>query len=453
MTARTSVLRQTHVVELRSIFSPLVLVVFLYTPLLLLYVLSSESIFTTELDSRKALSWTGFAYFALALLLFAAGAAAGGAPPRKTLQAHVARTNHDPSPAQRRSLAVLLETALIVSIAAYVLWFGLGFIRAGGVLQFFDLWRQNPLFIKTDTLATVPGATTLAQLAVAAIPLTIAFKLYARGSVIRVLVGLAMALTVARAFLFSERLALLELLIPVAFLVLAPRKVTMPRVVVYALVFLAATMTFFAATELRRSFAYTHDFSAERAATRFAGYYLTSVNNGMAVVDHYAGSTPLYSSGSFLWRFPVVGDLRVEHVPGLGTVSFRYEDAFGVDPEPFWRSAFAEQGLDYEFNVVTAPAYLAEDFGWAGLLAVFVIGLVSGALYRRSATSAFHRAFYAVWLVGLFEFMRILYFSNTRVFPAYLLFAAAYVVLRNRAPQRVPLVHPRTPSSVARSTS
>ena len=71
-----------------------------------------------------------------------------------------------------------------------------------------------------------------------------------------------------------------------------------------------------------------------------------------------------------------------------------------------------------------------------------MLGVVSGALYRRSETSAFHRALYAVWLVGLFEFMRILYFTNTRVFPAYLVFAAAYLVLRRRARARIPIARP-----------
>ena len=41
--AATSRVRGAHVIELRSIFSPLTLVVFLYMPLLLLYAVSSES--------------------------------------------------------------------------------------------------------------------------------------------------------------------------------------------------------------------------------------------------------------------------------------------------------------------------------------------------------------------------------------------------------------------------
>ena len=322
----------------------------------------------------------------------------------------------------------------MVSIAAYVLWFARGILRAGGITTLFETWRRDPEHVKGELLATLPGVTTLTQLAVAAIPLAIAFKLVRPGSAIRVLVVVVFALAVVRTALFSERLALIELLLPLAFLIAAPRKVTVPRIALYALAFLLAAITFFAATELRRSYAYTSDFSASRATTRFFGYYLTSVNNGMAVVDEYPARTPFYWSGEFLWRLPVVGDLRVEHLPGIGTVNLRYADAFGIDPESFWFQASAAQGLDYEFNVFTAPGYLAADFGWAALVAIFVLGLISGRLYARTAESAFHRALYGVWLVGLFEFMRILYFTNTRIFPAYLVFLAAYLVLRRRAP-------------------
>jgi oligosaccharide repeat unit polymerase len=424
-----------RIIRVGSVFSPLALVVFLYTPLLLLYAVSSESVFAADFGSRKTLSWTGFTFFALALLCFAAGAKAGGdGVKRKQLAGRGHEGEWKLKQAHYRSLAVLVEAALVLSIAAYVIWFTAGVVRAGGITQFFEIWRSNPLRIKTEIMATVPGVTTLTQLAVAAIPLAIVFDRFRRGSVIRVLVVVVFLFATARAVFVNERLALLELLIPIAFLVLASRKVTVTRVVVYALAFVAAAITFFAVTELRRTYAYTHDFSTSRVTTRFFGYYLTSVNNGIAVIDEYPAETPFYSSGEILWRFPAVGDLRVEHLPVVGTVSFRYVDAFGVDPETFWPGAFFAQGLDYEFNVFTAPGYLAADFGWAALLAVFLLGLFSGRLYARSEDSRFHRALYAVWLVGLFEFMRILYFTNTRVFPAYLVFAAAYLVLRRAAP-------------------
>jgi oligosaccharide repeat unit polymerase len=441
-----------HVIQLRSIFSPLTLALVLYAPLLLLYAASGSDIFADEFGARKTLSWTGFAYFALALVCFMAAAKVGQdtAPPSKLQRQS---TRYELTPATRRSLAVLLEVALVLSVVAYVTWFTRGIVRAGGITELFDIWRSNPHRVKEEILTTLPGVTTLTQLAVAAIPLAIAFKLVRRGSVIRALVVLVFVLATLRAVLYNERLALIELVVPVVFLIAAPRRVTLPRVVVYALVFVIAAVTFFGVTELRRTYAYTDDVTASRATTRFFGYYLTSLNNGMAVVDEYPAQTPFYSSGQFFWQFPGVGDLRAEHFPGVGTLSFRYADAFDVDPESFWPQAFVDQGLDYEFNVFTGPGYLAADFGWAALIVVFVLGVVSGRLYRGSETSPLHRALYAVWLVGLLEFMRILYFTDTRMFPAYLVFLGAYLVLRDA--QRTPGAvrsPPRSTTAVAQSS-
>jgi oligosaccharide repeat unit polymerase len=437
MSRVTCYLGGPRVIRLDSVFSPLKLVVFLYVPLLLLYVLSSRSVFALDFNSRKTLSWTGFAFFALAIVCFAAGAKAGGnrvPRPGRSRAENAAFEPHELPAATRRSLAVLLEAALSITVGAYLLWFGLGVVRAGGIGSFLSTWRTNPHYVKEVTLATLPGVTTLTQLAVAGIPLAIAFGFVRRGSVVRTLVVLVAVLAVLRTLFFSERLAFIELVVPIAFLVLSPRRVTVPRVVIYAVSFVLAAMVFFSITELRRTYVYTHNFSAQRSATRFFGYYLTSVNNGMAVIDDYPASTPFASTGEFLWRFPALKNLRVDDFAGVGTVSLHYPDLFGVDPDTFWPQAFSDQDLSYEFNVFTAPGFLAADFGWAALIALFVLGFVSGRLYRKTASSPFHRAFYAVWLVGLFEFMRILYFTSTRVFPAYLVFVAAALVLRQGVP-------------------
>ena len=429
-----NVFRGSREIRLSSVFSPITLAVFLYVPLLLLYVVSSKSVFALDFQSRKTLSWTGMAYYTLALLLFAVGAKVGGDALRARWAARPSQpVERELTPSQRRSFAVLLETALFLCIGAYVIWFTHGVVRAGGVTQLFNIWRDDPHRVKEQILTTLPGITTLTQLAVAAVPLVIAFKLFRRGTPMRVLVIVVLLLGAARSVFYSERLALIELVVPIVFLVLAPRRVTVPRVVIYALAFLVAAMVFFSITELRRTYVYTHNYSPARSTTRFFGYYITSINNGMAVIDNYPARTPFYSTGEFLWLFPGVRNLHVDNVPGLGTVTTRYADIFGVDPETFWPPAFSEQGLDYEFNVFTAPGYLAADFGWAGLIAVFALGVISGRLYRKSEVSTFHRALYAVWLVGLFEFMRILYFASTRVFPAYLVFLAAFLVLRQPA--------------------
>lgn len=132
------------------------------------------------------------------------------------------------------------------------------------------------------------------------------------------------------------------------------------------------------------------------------------------------------------WKFPLVDKVRVDDAPLVGTVSLRYGDIFQNDPDTFWPNVFPDNGLSYEYNVFTTPGFLAADLGWAGLAVVLLLGLYSGMLYKRARGHPFHRALYAMWLVGLLEFMRIMYFFNTRALPAYIVFALLYLALVRR---------------------
>jgi oligosaccharide repeat unit polymerase len=429
------------VIRLERVFSPLGAVLIIYCPLLLLYLVSSDAVFENDFSSRKAFTWAAFAYFGLGILLFAAGAAAGKDRARRRPSGGLGRNGEPLSRARKRSLTVLIETSLVLSLVAYAVWFLLGIIRAGGIGTVLATWRNDPHAVK-DLFATLPGVTTLTQLAVAAVPLAIVYGIAARGTLARKLVVAVLVLATLRAVFLEERLALIEVFVPLAYLKLAPRRLPVTKVWVCAIAVLVAAISFFAVTELRRTYAYTHDFSAGRVTTRFFGYYLTSINNGFMTIDDYPGRTPAYSTTEFLWQFPVLGDLRVDELPGVGTVSVRYSDLTGVDPPSFWQQALFAQGLSDEYNVFSTPGYLAGDFGWFGLVGLFVLGFVSGLLYRRAAATPFHRALYGVWLVGLLEFMRTYYFTNTRVFPAYLVFLAAYLVLRQPTGARVPLRRP-----------
>ena len=64
--ARVTRFSGPRVVEVRSIFSPLALVILLYVPLLALYAVSSPTVFALDFQSRKTLSWSGAAFFVIA---------------------------------------------------------------------------------------------------------------------------------------------------------------------------------------------------------------------------------------------------------------------------------------------------------------------------------------------------------------------------------------------------
>ena len=90
-----------------------------------------------------------------------------------------------------------------------------------------------------------------------------------------------------------------------------------------------------------------------------------------------------------------------------------------------------QQGLNPEFNTGTAIGSWVSDFGIVGApVVVLFFGMISGILHRLSPWNGFVASLYAVWTVGLLEFMRIPYFTGTRMFPAFLFFAGALVIAR-----------------------
>ena len=327
----------------------------------------------------------------------------------------------------------------MVSIAAYVLWFARGILRAGGITALFETWRRDPEHVKGELLATFPGVTTLTQLAVAAIPLAIAFKLVRPGSAIRVLVVVVFALAVVRTALFSERLALIELLLPLAFLIAAPRKVTVPRdrslracvpprcnhvlcrdrapqklCLHQRLLGKQGNHAFLRLLPherqqrhgRRRRVSREHPVLLERRVSLAAAGRRRPA--GRASARHRHRQLPL--------RRRVRHRPRELLVPSRSTPRASTTSSTSSLPPGTWpRTSAGRPSSPCSFSASSRE------------------GSIGGP-----RTSAFHRALYGVWLVGLFEFMRILYFTNTRIFPAYLVFLAAYLVLRRRAPMRAP---------------
>jgi oligosaccharide repeat unit polymerase len=426
-------MRGSRVIELRQLFAPLTLVFVIYVPLLLLFLVTSPATFASEFNSAKHLTTTSFLYWSAALLSFAAGAALGRPfglrrPLRPVFEAAATWETY-----RRSRLLPFVRGLMVLSLVAYLGWFAVGMARAGGPGPFIHTWLTAPFTVKTVYLRTVPGLTTLTQIAVAAIPLAFAFGLLHRGSRLRPLVVWLVVLAAARSFVFSERLAMLEIVIPLVFLALADRRVVLPKAVLYGIGLVLAILIVFTVTELRRTYSYTHNATPTRVTARFFGYYLTGVNNGSMAIDDYPAATPFGNTGAILWKFPVLSSVHADGFPGLGTLSLRYNDLFGKDLGTFWNAALSQQGLSQEYNAYSTPGYMAGDFGWFALPALLLLGLYSGALYTRSRSSSFHRALYAVWLIGLLEFMRIMYFFDTRTLPAYLAFAAVYVSIARRA--------------------
>lgn len=389
--------------------SPFVLTFAIYIPTFSIYLIMSPTLFEAWYNAPKVLSspWQTIYFFSI-LLVFGIGGYLGShlLPKAKSRQ--------------RTSVGIVprwyLRGGMVVAMFAYLVWFALGIKRAGGIGSLFSIYLIKPFYVKSVILKTAPGITTLTQVAVAAIPLLICYHRLARVDL--VLIGVILLFGILRAFVFSERLAILELAVPVAFLMLSLKRFSWVKAFYYIVIFIILAISLFIISESFRSFAHKEWSSIEalfRAGTvRFLGYYMTSVNNALFFINNYAFASPLYFAFQAIWRFP-----------GLRGV---YTSLTGSKPIHAPQVLYY-YGMNPEFNTATTIGSWVVDFGLLGTFIVALFfGFFSGALYRLASQNRFIAALYSVWLVGLLEFMRISYFTSTRLFPAYLFFTGGLLL-------------------------
>ncbi len=272
----------------------------------------------------------------------------------------------------------------------------------------------EPLFV------TVPGVTTLTQTGVAFVVVASLLLLHRRGRWIAPMLGLMLLLAVLRAYLLTERLALIELGIPLTVVfashgVRAGRDAARIAVKLAPLVLIPLLIAVFGVLEYSRSWQYysarTQQSYVEFTVTRLGGYYATAYNNAEIALRHQAepGRVP-YGTIAGLWEAPGVSQLELyERLNGgRGTPLLdENDDVLVLHGNP-------------EYNSPGGLAVPVVDYGVAGGLAFLLgAGLLLGLVYRwfterRPAAVLV----YPVLATGLFELPRYLYWPQGRATPA-----------------------------------
>ena len=292
-------------------------------------------------------------------------------------------------------------------------------------------------------LAPIPGVTTLTQVGVAYV--VVAAMLlsvrWSRQTAQRL--GVVIVLAVVRAFLNTERLALLELAVPLVVVAAVAayrrRSSGLGRSMPLApALLLPLLIVIFGAFEYSRSWQYfqsrTDQGFPRFVLTRLAGYYVTAYNNGQLRLDYerFPGRLP-YESIQALWDAPVIKQL------GL------YERLSAVPP--LSATQILERHGNPEFNNPGGLLVPFVDFGvLGGLLFFLVAGLAVGAAYRGFAQGSITGLLvYPPLLTGLYDLPRYIYWTQGRLLPALVcLLATAVFVSR---PPRVSTVR-RPPARV-----
>jgi hypothetical protein len=279
--------------------------------------------------------------------------------------------------------------------------------------------------------APIAGLTTFTQLGIATV--IVGALLLVSGGDRRALIYVivVIAISVPRAYLLSERLATMELVVPLI-VVLALAGVTQGRATVARawrrapLLFLPLVVVGFAVFEYARSWSFYSSRTAEAfpvwALERLLGYYVTSFNNGALVLTYgdLPGRLP-YDTVEAVWTAPGIAQAQLYQRLSATGSDTRFDEILAQHGNP-------------EFNSPCGLCSFFVDYGRiGGLIALALAGLLLGTLYvhfiRANPVSLL---VYPALVAGLFEFPRYVYWATGRLVPSMVALVVIALLVRRR---------------------
>jgi hypothetical protein len=338
-----------------------------------------------------------------------------------------------------QSVRLLFRLSFILTMMAYGIWFAVGIQHGLRLGLIYDLIRGASgatYYLHDEYLPTIPGVTTATQFGLAVIALGVPLGAATGWRGVRWQCLTVFTLALVRAFINSERLAVIELLVPfvVSFVWLRPPTGRRARRLTQAAPVLGPVFlyVFFGAAEYFRSWS---AFYANRESSfwtfiglRLMGYYTTALNNGALlwrVRNPLAlGLAPM--TLEFLGHFPILGDV----------LRFLFPYVFSsVMISAARYDALLTTSANRELNNPSGIFAPFVDYGLtAGLLYWLLCGSICGCLYKefklRTAAGIF---LYPMLYIGLIEATRLLYWADGRFFPPmFLLVISSLFVLPKR---------------------
>ncbi|MCE5290203.1 MAG: oligosaccharide repeat unit polymerase [Nocardiaceae bacterium] len=403
--------------------SPVTITLLLNLMAVIATALVSDSTFRKLWRTPKSVTGHTLMLFTTASLTMAVGALlvallAPAIPPRATWPAL--------KPTELRILRTASTVLVFLTCAGYIAFIGLAARHGVGLSQLSGLADLK------DQLGTIPGVTTMTQFGPAAVVVTTLEMCAAPNRRSYAKLGAVLALAALRAFLLAERLALIELALPIV-VVLAMFSVSRrDRLVNRVLPTIAIPVLFaiFAAFEYSRSWlSYYKDALGGSflvfAFERLGGYYITALNNGHIYLTRFLSPDTRWPDEAFqiVWRFP-------------GTGSGDLQGHLSGHADPDWSSVLASMG-NPEFNNPSGYGTVLADFGIVGGMIWFgIAGVIGGLLYRGFLQGNYGGLlFYPVYFVGLLDVPRTITWTTGRTFPTLLALTVVWVALvaaRNR---------------------
>jgi len=337
-------------------------------------------------------------------------------------------------------------------MAGYIVWTAIAVsrgVRLGNVVGL--LHGNGAAGALKAQLTSVSGLTTIVEVGMAAATVGSYCLFVSKDRSVRWRLVVLVVISALRASLNSERLALIEIIIPIGTVWLGSRvfngqvsRKLGRRLVVVPLVGIMGLATYFGLTEYFRSYSYYSKVEATSLVpytiTRLEGYYITSYNNG-ALMERYffpEHRVPYFTIEAF-WRAPLINTI------------LPYRDFEGGIDTGHEESAIYHAYGNPSFNDVGGLMVPLIDYGQiVGSLFVAAFGIGIGLIYglwRRGSVMGL--MFYPFILTGLFDFPRGFYWTSGRCFPAIVALSWAALAIKKDARKGVRRLSPEVSLSAA----
>lgn len=241
----------------------------------------------------------------------------------------------------------------------------------------------------------------------------------------KAVIALVLALTAFKVVMHTERLALIELMVPMGLLAVATRRSRSIAFALMPVVGVGALFLYFTGTEYLRSWvsfysSRSHESLLDFALDRMLGYYMTAINNGAYVYGEiHAYYFPIFTA-TWLWRLPIPG--LPELLTAISSTKIDYMALLS--------------GLNVEFNNPSGLFSVLIDFGpFLGVLTWGLLGAISGRLYRAFVDGRYiGLVLFPTWYVGVLEIPRIFYWGDARYFPPLIISCLIVLIFSSAMP-------------------
>lgn len=268
-----------------------------------------------------------------------------------------------------------------LTIFAYIIWF-VNFGLNGGISQLMLLSNLGNLNYTLQLIhrnsSHISGITTFTELGIVVVALAIMLiknldDIHTKNKIRRSLI-LIIFLSVIRAFVFSERLALIEVLVPIGISLLENWDGHSHKVLIRLLPILGviSLLLIFGLLEYGRSWSnHYHDYYesyAEFTIDRVSGYYINAINTECAYLTEATPSILPYRTFEWFWKLPFMNTVYAAIAPI--NVAEKYTSVLATSVNP-------------EFNNPGGMLVFMTDFGLFFPIFYIIYGFFVGRIYVR----------------------------------------------------------------------